>query len=98
MRKHWTFLVDTARHVVFNSEEAAETRIDLFYDDDTSDIDGRMESVWVSGFVNSDLKPGSDVSSMSCATCDEALGERLKSINRQWLSRLGASKFSSISA
>ncbi|GFR82260.1 hypothetical protein ElyMa_000622600 [Elysia marginata] len=45
-RKQWRFTVHTAEHVVYNTEEAKETKIDFFYDDDSSDTDGRMKSAW----------------------------------------------------
>ncbi|GFR85348.1 hypothetical protein ElyMa_006026300 [Elysia marginata] len=45
-RKQWRFRVGTAKHVVYNTEEAKKTKIDFFYDDDSCDCDGRMKSAW----------------------------------------------------
>ena len=41
-RKFWRLEVRTAAHVVYNTEEAKSTRVDLFYDDDSCKFDGRM--------------------------------------------------------
>ena len=74
-RVHWTFKVQTARHVVYNTEEARETIVDLFFDDETSDLDGRMKSVWALevGWSNADL----DGCSIKCVIHDEDLAERI---------------------
>ncbi|GFS27903.1 hypothetical protein ElyMa_005315800 [Elysia marginata] len=45
MRKQWAFAVQTACHVVYNTEEAKRTRVDLFCDDASCQRDGRMKSV-----------------------------------------------------
>ena len=78
-RKFWTFYVNTAKQVVFNTEEARETRVDLFYDDENSDVDGRMESLWA--FRVPWSLPGRDDSMMECVTCDERLGRRLETLH-----------------
>ena len=46
VRKYWRFYVLTAQHVVYDTEEAKRTRLDLFYDDETSRQDGKVVSVW----------------------------------------------------
>ncbi|KAK3798407.1 hypothetical protein RRG08_041705 [Elysia crispata] len=83
-RKFWRFTVRTAAHVVYNTEEAKSTRVDLFYDDDSSKFDGRM--VTVTGLRVADIDHGEDTCYMECVTHDEALGERIKSV---WTSLYG---------
>ena len=46
VRKFWRFGVRTAQHVVYDTEEAKRTRLDLFYDDETSRQDGKVVTVW----------------------------------------------------
>ena len=70
-RKYWTFRVQTAKHVVYNTEEAKKTRVDLFYDED------QMETVWASEVIES--ISDRDVSDLLCVTHDEALVERIMS-------------------
>ena len=82
-RKSWRFKVQTAAHVVYNTEEAKSTRIDLFYDDDSSRRDGTMATV--TGLELVGIDPDSDVCGMMCVTHDEALGERIESVWRCWL-------------
>ncbi|GFR96152.1 hypothetical protein ElyMa_002713400 [Elysia marginata] len=75
-RKQWSFLVRTAKHVVYNTEEAKKTKIDFFYDDDICKSDGRMKSVWGVKVTGSRLDR--DWCWMDCVTCDEDLGERIE--------------------
>ncbi|GFS26767.1 hypothetical protein ElyMa_005225800 [Elysia marginata] len=78
-RKQWRFQIATAKHVVYNTEEAKQTKIDLFYDDDSCRKDGRMKSLWGLS-VKMELRyPDRDVCNVLCVTCDEDLGERIKS-------------------
>lgn len=80
--QHWTFCVDTALHVVYNTEEALETKVDLFFDSDRSDRDGRMKSVW--GIKVVDACRDRDLCRILCATHDEDLVERIRSA---WMDR-----------
>ena len=77
-RKFWRFPVQTAAHVVYNTEEAKSTRADLFYDDDSSKFDGRM--VTVKGLEVVRIDHDRDFCYMECVTHDEALGERIESL------------------
>ena len=43
--KHWSFSVSTASNVVYNTEEAKATKVDLFYDDESCQHEGRMKTV-----------------------------------------------------
>ena len=44
VRKSWIFRVRTAQHVVYNTEEAKATKVDLFYDDENCQKDGRLKT------------------------------------------------------
>ena len=77
-QKFWRFEVRTAAHVVYNTEEAKSTRVDLFYDDDSCIFDGRM--VTVTGLAVDRIDHDRDVCYMECVTHDEALGERIQSL------------------
>ena len=65
----------TVSHVVFNTEEAKATQVDLFYDDESSHLDGRMKSLWGFDAVNPD--PERDFNVLRCVSHDEALGSQL---------------------
>ncbi|RUS90164.1 hypothetical protein EGW08_002043 [Elysia chlorotica] len=82
LRKFWIFMVYTAHHVVYNTEEAKATKVDMFYDCDSCLRDGRMKSTL--GFEVIKTVPENDVCHMLCVTHDEALGERLKSAELSW--------------
>ena len=84
VRKYWRFLVHTARHVVYNTEEAKRTRVDLLYDDETSRKDGKVVSVWALRVVMSNA--GNDRCDMECVTHDEGIGKMVESLYRRWLS------------
>ena len=75
LRKYWTFTVQTARHVVYNTEEAKTTRVDLFYDDKDSRQDGRMKSVWAVEVKW--ISPGMDICVMLCVTHDETVAQKV---------------------
>ena len=77
-RKFWRFLVRTAAHVVYNTEEAKSTRVDLFYDDDSCKFDGRM--VTVKGLRVVGIYHDGDMCYMECVTHDKALAERIESL------------------
>ena len=77
-RKFWRFKVRTAAHVVYNPEEAKSTRVDLFYDDDSSKFDGRM--VTVTGLEVKRIDHNKDFCYTECVTHDEALAERFESL------------------
>ena len=76
VRNHWVFNVQTARHVVYNTEEALRTRVDLFYDDEISKHDGRMVTIWASrvAMVSSDR----DVCDVECVTHDGDIGQKIQ--------------------
>lgn len=76
-KKCWRFEVQTARHVVYNTEEARETKVDLFLDDESCDRDGKMKSVW--GVEAKRCDSDTDLCRMVCETCDIDLGERIES-------------------
>ena len=77
-RKFWRFKVRTAHHVVYNTEEAKSTRVDLFYDDDSCKSDGRMVTVTGLGVIRIDHDK--DICNMECMSHDEALAERIESL------------------
>ncbi|RUS90988.1 hypothetical protein EGW08_001292 [Elysia chlorotica] len=76
------FTVQTAQHVVYNTEEARAAMVDLFYDDDSCRWDGIMKTVIGLEVVKS--KPDRDFSYMLCVTHDKALSERIQSAWRCW--------------
>ena len=84
VRKYWRFSVRTAQHVVYDTEEAKRTRVDLFYDDETSRLDGKVVSVWA---LRADWSyTFSDWCYMECVTHDERIGEMVESLYRRWFS------------
>ena len=83
-RKFWKIRVRTAAHVVYNTEEAKSTRVDLFYDDDSCKLDGKM--VTVAGLEVLWVSPDKDLCFMMCVTHDEALAEVIKSAYSCWWS------------
>ena len=64
-----------------SSDEAKSTKLDLFYDDDSS-LDCRM--VTVPGLEAEGVYRERDFSYMICVTHDEALGERINSVWQCW--------------
>ena len=82
VRKYWRFYVWTAQHVVYNTEEAKRTRLDLFYDDETSRQDGKVVSVWPFRVVESNTEY--DWCHMECVTHDERIGKMVESLVRRW--------------
>ena len=77
-KKFWRFRVRTAAHVVYNTEEAKSTRVDLFYDDDSCKFDGRM--VILTGLEVVKIDHDRDICYMVCVTHDEDLAKRIKSL------------------
>ena len=77
-KKFWGFWVQTAAHVVYNTEEVKSTRVDLFYDDDSCKFDGRM--VTLTGLRVVEINHDKDFCYMACVTHDEALAERIESL------------------
>ena len=75
VRKYWRFHVRTAQHVVYDTEEAKRTRVDLFYDDETSRQDRKVVTVWALMV---------DWCDMECVTHDERIGEMVESLDRRW--------------
>ena len=84
VRKFWRFGVLTAQHVVYDTEEAKRTQVDLFYDDETSRQDGKVVTVWALRVVVSDTE--NDRCRMECVTHDERIGEMVESLRRHWVS------------
>ena len=68
--------VSTAHHVVYNSEEARATRVDLFFDDENSEKDGRMKIMW--GDIVSASSSHQDICVLTCVTHDETIIHQLK--------------------
>ncbi|GFR62980.1 hypothetical protein ElyMa_001883800 [Elysia marginata] len=75
-RRHWTFTVQTACHVVFNTEEARKTKVDLFYDDIKHEANSRMKAVTAVKVLWSN--PDSNFCTLLCATHDETLAQKIK--------------------
>ena len=84
VRKYWRFYVRTAQHVVYNTEEAKETRLDLFYDDETSHQEGKVVSVPALRVVRSDAEY--DHCHMECVTHDKRIGEMVEILHLRWVS------------
>ena len=71
--------VTTARHVVFDEEEAEATQIDFFYDDENSEFNGKMKTT--QGLDIRSFIPSKDTCTLLCSTQDKDLMHRL------WASR-----------
>ncbi|GFR94375.1 hypothetical protein ElyMa_002666500 [Elysia marginata] len=83
-RKHWKFTVHTARHVVYDTQEAKASKVDLFYDDQSSRRDGRMQTVRAveMQYAASDT----DKCIVLCVTHDETLAQNIKCVDQSWQS------------
>ncbi|GFR82274.1 hypothetical protein ElyMa_004093200 [Elysia marginata] len=81
--RQWIFHVVTASHLVYNTEEAKETMVDLFFDDDSCQKNKRMESVWASEAI--EIDHNMDWCVMEYLTCKEDLGERVESAYKSWV-------------
>ncbi|KAK3787827.1 hypothetical protein RRG08_038529 [Elysia crispata] len=79
--KQWyRIYVFTACHVVYNSEEAQNTMVDFFYDDETYRKEGKVKTVWGSEiFIKSEEK---DHSLLSCVTHSKDLFMQLQEARR----------------
>ena len=82
VRKYWTFDVRTAKHVVYNTEEAKKAQVDLFYNDERSHQDGKVVSVPALKVVWS----RDDRCCIECVTHDERIGEMVESLYHHWYS------------
>ena len=82
MREHWIFTVRTAQHVVYDTSEAKETKVDLFYDDERSQEDGKMVTVQAVKVYTS--KSTSDTCNFYCVTHDEMIGRSVESLHQRW--------------
>ncbi|RUS78424.1 hypothetical protein EGW08_013798 [Elysia chlorotica] len=80
--KTWKITVQTAHHVLYNTEEAKETKVDLFYNENSSNVDDTVTGLEVVG-----TEPARDVCHMLCVTHDGDLAERINSAWRSWLDR-----------
>lgn len=80
VKTHWKFIVQTAYHVVFNTEEARATKVDFFFDDESCERDGRMKSA--TGVEVLKRGSGRDMTEILCTTCDEDLARRILSAQR----------------
>ena len=85
-REFWRFKIRTAQHVVYSTEEARKTRIDLFYDDDSCRCDGMMKTIM--GLDVVECKPDRDTFVMWCVTHDEAVGERIQAAWLSWYAQV----------
>ena len=72
---YWFVYIRTVNHVVYNTREAVDTQVDLFYDDDSSDLDGRMRSFWAHDVVTTD--PRDDFCTMRFVIHDQSLAAEL---------------------
>lgn len=81
-QKCFNVWVSTARHVVYNSEEAKATKVNLFYDDEASNSDGRVKTVWGRKLIEIDDEGDNCI--LQCITHDELLVKQLKSIDDQY--------------
>ena len=74
--------VKTARHVVYDNEEAQATQVNLFYDDDASKTDGRMKSVWGTKVI--EINDGGDRCTLRCFTHDKLLVRQLTCVKDRY--------------
>ena len=79
-RKFWRFRVRTAAHVVYNTEEAKSTKVDLFYDDDSCKLDDRMATVTGLEEIHLEI----DICYRNGVTHDEVLVQRIESARSCW--------------
>ena len=68
---------------MYDTEEAKETQVDLFYDDERSPLNGRMETVRALRMSYS--RPEGDLSRVGCVTHNEVLANRIMGLHRQRL-------------
>ncbi|GFO45763.1 hypothetical protein PoB_007226800 [Plakobranchus ocellatus] len=77
----WKIYVQTACHVVFNTEEAKATEVDLFYDDEKACVDGRMKTMQGMEVLEKNLL--GDRCELVCFTHDSVLVKELQSLMEQ---------------
>ncbi|GFN96485.1 hypothetical protein PoB_002299100 [Plakobranchus ocellatus] len=77
----WKIYVQTACHVVFNTEEAKATKVDLFYDDEKACVDGRMKTMQGMEVLEKSLL--GDRCELVCFTHDSVLVKELQSLMEQ---------------
>ena len=68
--------VRTARHVIYNDEEARATQVNLFDDDEESRTDGRMKTLFGSKVI--EIHDEGDHCTLQCFTHDQLLIKELK--------------------
>ena len=68
-------VIATACHVIYNSEEAMETQVDFFYDDEKSRRNGKMRTIWASDVRVTNAVE--DTCLLRCVTHDDRLLKRL---------------------
>ncbi|RUS88244.1 hypothetical protein EGW08_004010 [Elysia chlorotica] len=68
--------LETALHVIYDTEEARATRVDFFYDDDQAIAAGRRKTVWASEVKH--IHSEADFCSFVCATHDTSLVRQLQ--------------------
>ena len=71
VRKLWRFKVKTAHHVIYNTEEARDARVDLFYDDEQYRIEGAV--VTLRALEIDESREERDACLMECVTHDTTL-------------------------
>ncbi|GFO01260.1 hypothetical protein PoB_002776500 [Plakobranchus ocellatus] len=71
-------VVKTACQMVYNLEEAKATKVDLFYDEESCRIDGRMKTLTGNGVVKRDV--AADVFVFNCITHDDSLAKDLRNL------------------
>ena len=76
----YEILVATAQHVVYNTEEAKATQVDFFFDDEASEFNGKMKTIYGNDVYITNKEK--DICWLRCITHDKALYERLSSIPR----------------
>ncbi|GFO03240.1 hypothetical protein PoB_002974500 [Plakobranchus ocellatus] len=75
--------IETACHVVFDRKEAKATKVDLFYDDESSLTNGRMKTIFaLDTVVQSKDK---DLSVLLCATHDKSIGRKMLDNKKSWI-------------
>ena len=68
--------LETACHVVYNTEEAQATKVDFFFDDERSKVEGWIETIHA--FAATDQDEKGDICILLCATHDHDLGDILQ--------------------
>ena len=89
--KWYEVCVETALHVVYNTEEAKATWVDFFYDDEESVSNGRKKTLWAAE-VKREYARG-DFCSCVCVTHDHHLVTKLQ----EYLRRSTKTKFYGLS-